>query len=227
MPSNNVGPTSRRITMKERIPFYLGAIAVIACVMLMRWGCGRDTTDFTATDDTSQILAHIDALASRGNPADVNVLTNFTTHSDERVVLAAIYALGTIGDSTAVDVLSDLATQVSIPDIRSAAADALARAGNSSSTAQLIEMIKHDQDARVRAGAARGLARRASPENNESVPVFFAALRDPAPDVRAWAIRGIRRVSVIRVLYDPAKPPEQQESQIQTIEEMLRKMGHL
>jgi hypothetical protein len=109
---------------------------------------------------------------------------------------------------------------------RAAAAAALGRM-ETGDPATLVATLSSERDAKVRAAAARGLARYSSTERRDALPALVAALRDPDPEVRRWAIRGIHRVSVQRFFFEPDKPPAQQEARIAFIKRRLRQLGLL
>lgn len=176
--------------------------------------------------DTDQLLGRIDEVRREGSPAESQVLVPLTQHPDAGVARAAMDALAEIDPDTARPVLERQLRQSQTAQRRAAAAAALGRvkAGN---PATLVTTLTSERDSEVRAAAARGLARYSGPERREALPALVAALRDPDPKVRRWAIRGIHRVSVQRFFFEPNKPPGEQEARIAFIERRLRALGLL
>jgi HEAT repeat protein len=175
---------------------------------------------------THQLLGRIDEIRRSEHAADSPVLVPLTEHQDPAVARAAMDALAEIDPDTARNVLERQLRESQSTQRRAAAAAALGRvkAGN---PATLVATLASERDGEVRAAAARGLARYSGPERRDALPALVAALRDPDPKVRRWAIRGIHRVSVQRFFFEPNKPPGEQEARIAFIERRLRVLGLL
>jgi len=183
-------------------------------------GCGSSKGG-QGEGDVDELLAEIEAQRQRGARADVKRLNALAENSHERVSAAAISALGQSGTTEGDQHLAEILRGGADAEARANAAVALG-ANPSADPQTITPYLAQGNDPVVRAGAAQGLARWSSPQRREALPTLVAALDDPDPKVRAWAIRGIHRISVKRFLYDPAQPPQTQRQQIDYIKRRLR-----
>lgn len=207
--------------MNRRYIIYAVAAAALLTLIVARWSCRRGLVA-PQGNSIEALLAQIDVMRQNQSSADVDRLLELTGHESQRVALAAVYALGHFKSAAARDALKNVFETTTNPAVRAAAADAL---GQSASDPQaLIEILQSHPDPKARMGAARGLARYSTPQRRDALPALVKALRDPHPDVRAWAIRGVYRSSIKRFLYDPKTPPEKQTRQIEYIERRLREL---
>ena len=76
------------------------------------------------------------------------------------------------------------------------------------------------EDPQMRAGAARGLARR---RDKTALKELVEALEDPDARVRLWAITAIGRTTAFRFKFDAFAPPAKQQNEIRFIKDTLRR----
>lgn len=212
--------------MKRRLQILLLVAALLLVVVGVRLGCSGRGSSGPLPENTDALLGRIDEIRRQGSAAEGQVLVPLTEHPDAAVARAAMDALAEIDPTTARDVLNRHLRQSQSTERQAAAAGALGRV-TEGDAATLVATLRSEPDAEVRAAAARGLARYSGPERRGALPALVAALRDPNPEVRRWAIRGIHRVSVQRFFFEPDKPPEEQEQHIRFIEQRLRGLGLL
>ncbi|MHC4177645.1 MAG: HEAT repeat domain-containing protein [Planctomycetota bacterium] len=212
--------------MNRRLQVLLLLAALLLVVAGVYFGWVRRGSSGPLPKDPKQLLGKIDQLRRQGRAADGRVLVPLTEHSHAGVSRAAMDALADIDPDTARGVLERQLRESQSAQRRADAAAALGRV-KIGRPDTLMSTLSSERDGKVRAGAARGLAQYSSTERRDALPALVAALRDPDPEVRRWAIRGIHRVSVQRFAFEPNKPPGQQEARIAFIKQRLRKLGLL
>jgi hypothetical protein len=208
--------------MNRRLPIYLILIVVLLGLAGLRYGC-RGGPAVVQGDSVDARLAEIHAIRQGKDPADTEQLLDLSRHQDQRVSRAAIYALASFEGSAPKESLHEVLRNGPTPDARAAAAIALGQREDNPRT--LIAVLSSERDPQVRAGAAQGLAHYCNPDRRDALPALMKGLRDPDPEVRAWAIRAIHKVSIKRFLYEPDKDPREQQDRIAYIEQRLRQLN--
>lgn len=212
--------------MIRRYQIYVLLAGLLLVGLVFRWGCSRQRDQIPAGDSLEALLAEIEILGRRQDSENVPRFVELAAHENKRIMRAAIYALGDNDSPQAAAALRTLLNEADNPEVRAAAAEALGQ-GSTTDPGQLIKILNSEDDPLARLGAARGLARWSSPKRTAALPALVKALEDTDPRVRAWAIRGVHRVSIQRFLYQADKPPALQQDRIQYIQHRLRERGLL
>ncbi|MBN1642454.1 MAG: HEAT repeat domain-containing protein [Anaerolineae bacterium] len=147
--------------------------------------------------------AAADALVRWRDPAAVEPLVRSLGEGDETTRLAVVDVLGEMGGEQAIEALIGAMTRDTSPQVRLAAAQALAAAchtsagptgtraqawvGSQRMTEALADALAQGEPARVRFVCAEALAL----AGEVAVPPLIAALQDPDPSVRARAAQSL------------------------------------
>ena len=195
-------------------------MAAAAATVAWRVGAfGKSAASLANSPEVEDRRAAIEALAkSRGSSAS-QLLSTLASDKDTGTALMAVSALGEQQTAENRDVLNHIISDKSLqPAARSEAASTLGKFKDAD-PAVLTRVLTAEENPEVRAGAAKGLARLEMPS---TIPQLSAALEDPSPEVRRWAITAIHRMIVRRFPYDAAKPPETQQDVIKRIRDYLK-----
>jgi len=92
----------------------------------------------------------------------------------------------------------------------------------------LINMLVKDSAPAARAGAARGLGRRAKiPDawggnaKPDAIKQLYRSLYDDSPEVRQWAITAVGKITALRFDYDANVSPARQRAKLAKIRSTL------
>ena len=203
-----------------------GVISVVA-VLVIVWQVGvfgDSASALARSADPNERRAAIELLRKRGDSGASDMLSKLANDSDPWTARYAVRALGDHQTGTNQKLLTRMVTDNGLS--KAARSEAAATLGKfkDADPEVLTRALAPDQDAEVRAGAAKGLARLEMPK---TIPQLSAALEDPSPEVRLWAITAIHRMIVRTYPYDARKPPETQKEVIDRIREYLKKCGVL
>ena len=203
-----------------------GVISVVA-VLVIVWQIGvfgDSASALARSADPNERRAAIELLRKRGDSGASDMLSKLANDSDPWTARYAVRALGDHQTGTNQKLLTRMVTDNGLS--KAARSEAAATLGKfkDADPEVLTRALAPDQDAEVRAGAAKGLARLEMPK---TIPQLSAALEDPSPEVRLWAITAIHRMIVRTYPYDARKPPETQKEVIDRIREYLKKCGVL
>ncbi len=212
--------------MNERVKWGIaGALLLFAIVILLRamFG-GPDVDELAASDDDKDRLRAVLILQERESDAP-ELLGRLAGDPVPHVAMQAVTAMGRHRTVDHRKKLRELIETVRDPEVRGAAAAALGHYENTS-VSELQALMREGEHPDVRAGAAKGLARKAKHDRRSTIPALLTALRDHDPGVRIWAITGIYNVSGHQFPgYDAAKDPREMVHVIQFIENKLREKG--
>ena len=141
------------------------------------------------------VAAAAEFLGLSGSPQAQTVLIDLTRHADERVREAALLGLAEIGgrevSRPAMPALKDESVLV-----RTAAARAIAAAGDAGATTVLVRRLEQEKDEGVLAALLKAIGQLGSPEALEVLARFAEPGGRPrrTPYVRAAAIEGLARL---------------------------------
>ena len=212
---------------RNKTAWIVAGVVGLATLVTLVWQLGifGDSTDALAASTSREDRQKaIRKLAESGSSDAAEKLTKLASHSDP---WTARYAVRAMGDRPSDENRRALTGILANREISAAArSEAAATLGKfkQADPVVLVRSLTADESPEVRAGAAKGLARLEKPS---TIPQLSAALEDPSPQVRMWAITAIHKMIVRRYPYDPAKPPQQQQEVIGRIREYLRKCGVL
>ncbi len=193
----------------------LALVAVSAALYVSR----SDPRDLANSDDPGDRKRAARALAESGSEADREKLEQLVSDPDPWV---GRYAVRGLEDPTKLRrILSDKSLHGAV---RGEAAAQLGKKGGDAEALTRVLDPGGEPEAKVRAGAAKGLGFARDPE---AIPQLVEALEDPDREVRIWAITAIHRMIARRFPFDASKPPGTQRAEIRRIEEYLRKAGAL
>ncbi|MDP6636126.1 MAG: HEAT repeat domain-containing protein [Phycisphaerae bacterium] len=188
----------------------LGAVAVVY------W---PDSGDPDSPDPDKRLQA-ITELSGQADAEAVKTLVRLTRDSEPRVAIAAVKAIGAAPKTSHAPLQRILARPDNSPPVRAEAVAALGKCPKKNvPVTVLTKVLKSDPDPQVRAGAARGLARR---RDKVAIGELVEALEDPDARVRLWAVTAIGRTTALRFDYDAWTEPEKQQKKIRIIKETLR-----
>jgi HEAT repeat protein len=195
----------------------LALAGIVAAWQVGAFGTSASTLARSANPEDRQ--AAIAALAKTRGQAASKMLTTLAADKDPGTAILAVRALGDQQAPENRDVLNRIIADKGLPKlIRSEAAYTMGTFKDAD-PAVLTNTLATDADPEVRAGAAKGLAKLEMPS---TIPQLSAALEDPSPEVRRWAITAIHRMVVRTFPYDADKPPETQQDIIKRIRDYLR-----
>ena len=197
-----------------------GLVALVVVLVVITIVCWPDGGDPNSPDPAMRMQA-ITRLSGRTDTESVTTLIRLTGDPKPHVAIAAVKAIGDAPKSSHVPLQKILARPDTSPPVRAEVAAALGNCPKANvKITVLTEILAQDADPQVRAGAARGLARR---RDKAALKELVAALEDPDARVRLWAVTAIGRTTALRFVYDARVPPEQQRDKIRIIKETLRK----
>ncbi len=185
-----------------------GVLMGIAALLFLRllFG-GDDIDDLAASEDADERLLALDKAHNREDEAAAEVLTQLASDPDPRVASRALKTMGHKRDPRHVATLRKQLVDKTRPvEVRAAAAASLGRYDQTQPT-ELTGMLRAEKDAKVRAGAAQGLAFMSRSRKTEIIPDLYKALSDPDPAVRNWAITGISKMTGHRFEFDAKDKP--------------------
>lgn len=203
--------TTRHIFVAAVIAALLVAVVIVYCP-----GGGDPNSS-----DPQKRLAAVAELRGKTDQASLEVLRRLSDDSEPRVAVAAVNAISSDSGKSSRILKEILAGSPSGP-ARGAAAAALGRCKDVDGG--ILADALTDKDPIVRAGAAKGLARR---REGAALPEVVAALEDPDARVRLWAITAVARTTALRFDYDAATDPRRQRDKIKFIRETLRRRSGL
>jgi plasmid stability protein len=198
-----------------------GAILAMTLVIVVwRAGAfGTSTASLARSDKPEDRQAAIEALAKSRSSTATEALSALAADKNPVTAMMAVRALAEQQTPENQTVLKRIITDKQLkPAIRSEAAYNIGKFKDAD-PAVLTQTLASDENPDVRAGAAKGLARLEMPS---TIPQLSAALEDPSPEVRRWAITAIHRMIVRRFPYDADKPPETQQDTIKRIRDYLK-----
>lgn len=207
---------------KSKTAWIVAAAILALAAVVAAWHAGAlgpSAGNLARSDRPEDRQAAIAALATAGSADASETLAALAADKDPATATLAVRALGERQTDRNHDALKRIITDKSLPPaVRSEAAYTIG-SFTKADPAVLTNALAAEQEPEVRAGAAKGLAKLEMPS---TIPQLSAALEDPAPEVRRWAITAIHRMIVRRFPYDAAKPPEAQQDVIKRIRDYLR-----
>jgi len=200
----------------RQIAGLVALVVVLAVIVIVYWSGGGDPN----SPDPAMRIQAITRLSGRTDAESVNTLIRLTGDPKPHVAIAAVKAIAAAPKSSHVPLQKILARPDTSPPVRAEVVAALGKCPKTHvKVTVLTEILVRDTDPQVRAGAARGLARR---RDKTAMKELVAALEDPDARVRLWAVTAIGRTTALRFDYDARVPPEQQQDKIRIIKETLR-----
>ena len=192
-------------------------VVMLVAVVIVYWPGGGDPN----SPDPEKRLEAITQLSGHADEESVSTLIRLSRDSEPRVAIAAVKAIGAAPKSSHVPLQRILARPDNSPPVRAEVFAALGKCPKANvKVTVLTEALTTAKDPQVRAGAARGLARR---RDRVALKELVAALeKDPDARVRLQAVTAISRTTALRFDYDAWTPPEQQRDKIRIIKETLR-----
>ncbi len=194
----------------------VGAILVAASAAGLLWPKSGDPTSSEAAQRTDAARA----LAGRSDEAAIEQLSQLANDSEPRVARAAVRAMARAKEPANQQAISRIVSEAKNPAARGEAAAALAEF-ESVPTGRLTSLlaISGKNNAQVRAGAAKGLAKRC---DRNAIWPLFKLLSDPDEYVRFWAITAISKTTCQRYEYNAKRAPENQREKIAAIGRKLK-----
>jgi HEAT repeat protein len=190
-------------------------VVMLVAVVIVYWPGGDPNSP-----DPEKRLEAIIQLSGSTDEESVSTLIRLARDPEPHVAIAAVKAIGAAPKSSHVALQRILARPDNSPPVRAEAVAALGKCPKTNvEVTVLTKVLATDTDPQVRAGAARGLARR---RDGTAMKELVAALEDPDARVRLWAVTAISRTTALRFDYDARIPPEQQQDKIRIIKETLR-----
>ena len=212
---------------RSKTAWVVAGVIFVAAILVIAWHAGAfgdSTSALARSADPNDRRAAIEQLRKSGSSAASKTLSSLASDSDPWTARYAVRALGDHQNVKNRDLLTRMVTDKGLS--KAARSEAAATLGKfkDADPAVLTRALVDDQDAEVRAGAAKGLARLEMPK---TIPQLSKALEDPSPEVRLWAITAIHRMIVRTYPYDARKPPETQQEVIERIRKYLKQCGVL
>lgn len=212
---------------RTKAAWIVAGVILAATVSVIIWQFdlfGDSASALANSADPNDRRAAVEQLSKRGDAGASELLSRLSKDSDPWTARYAVRALGEHQTGTNQKLLTRMVADTDLSTAaRSEAAATLGKFKNADPEV-LTRALIAEEDAEVRAGAAKGLARLEMPK---TIPQLSAALEDPSPEVRLWAITAIHRMIVRTYPYDPDKPPGAQQEVIQRIREYLKAAGVL
>ena len=193
-------------------------VVVLIAIVIVIWPSGGDPN----SSDPEQRLKAIAKLSGNADDESIQTLVDLAADPEPNVATAAVKAIGMFPKLSPAPLRKILARPDISPAARGEAAAAIGKCPKASvEVTVLTEILASKTEApQVRAGAARGLARRL---DKMALKELVEALEDPDPRVRLWAITAIGRSTAFRFKFDAFAPPARQQNEIRVIKETLRK----
>jgi HEAT repeat protein len=209
----------------------LAAIGLLGCVAVAAWALtsqgGQLDSSVGGSESPTREADKLGEQTKQGNKEARVRLVELTTSPNTDVALAAVRNLGLQKTEEARTALEDVLTDRGRDErVRSAAAATLGKF-KGGDPEPLTRVLEKEPSARVRRGAARGLAAWSGENATEAIPALYRALRDPDPTVRQWGYSGLRRATGLVFIYDPKEDPRTQGARLGTIRSQLSKLGYL
>ncbi|HUU22753.1 MAG TPA: HEAT repeat domain-containing protein [Phycisphaerae bacterium] len=175
--------------------------ALLVCLVLM-WTTDPDrkAARLARSDDPDDRIQAVEMLRGSGGDDARETLAALAKDKSLKVSLAAAAALGASQDESFVGPLRGLVAGAGDPKVRGRAAAGLGRY-KSSTTDELVKLLRGDKDAPVRAGAAEGLSQKRDKAAIE--PLLLAMADDPDLAVRKWAAEALYKTVGMRSFYNP------------------------
>ncbi len=208
--------------VKKIIAGVLGLIAVVVLVIRIS-SSGGPEYDINSADPVERLAAVEDYRRDQSDASREVLIRVAESDKDIRVKISSIKAMRHNRGESTEQALRRMAREEPNARVRGEALAALSEYKNFPTT-QLINALKTEPAPEVRMGAAKGLAQRA---DRSSAPDLFRALGDPDPQVRSWAITGIRHITKAGFLFNPEKEPNEQVDVINQIGNYLRRNGYM
>ncbi len=201
------------------------SVAAIVVVIWQMGAFGDSTANLADSAKVEDRRAAVEQLGKQDDDDASKLLSKLAKDADPWTARYAVRALGGHQNPTNQKLLTRMVADKGLSKAaRSEAAATLGKFKKADPVVLTRTLADKDEDAEVRAGAAKGLARLEMPK---TIPQLSAALEDPSPEVRLWAITAIHRMIVRSYPYDARKPPESQREVIQKIRDYLKKCGVL
>jgi HEAT repeat protein len=200
-------------------------VLVIGALSIGAWclgGVGKPDPDKLAqSSEAPNRVQSVEILRTRSDEETGQKLFRMTGDKDTRVAMAAVWALTQRRRPEERKLVEQvLADTQRHSRVRAEAATGMGlfkqtSADQQASSVILVQALSSEKDARVRAGAAKGLM---ALRDLTSVAALAKALEDPDEHVRNWAIGALNKMMVRRFPYDPKVAPEDQRKVIAEIQ---------
>lgn len=212
--------------MSQRTKWIISSVliffAVVFAVRAM-WG-GEDIDELADSKDENDRLQAV-LILQQDQSDSAEMLGRLAGDSSPQVAMQAITAMGRHRTNGHRRKLTQIIGAERNPAVKGAAAAAIGHY-KETTVGELTQLMGRSENRQVRVGAAKGLARLARHNRKTTGPALVAALRDPDPEVRIWAITGIYHLCSHKFPgYDAAKDPRDQAGVISFIERELREKG--
>jgi len=201
-------------------PIHVAGLIAVAVLLIsvvsVYWPGGEDPD----SPDPAVRVKVIAELSGKTDPESVKTLVRLSRDSKPYVAIAAVKAIGAAPKKSHKPLRKILDTPEYSPPVRAEAVAALGKCPKANvPVTVLTKVLASDADPQVRAGAARGLARR---RDKLALKDLVDALEDPDPRVRLWSVTAISRTTALRFDYDASVSPDRQRKEIDTIKQTLR-----
>jgi HEAT repeat protein len=202
----------------------LAGAGLLVCLAAVAWTFMGDREPLETSEAPED---RIDRIGKEKSETSRKQLIELTANPDRNTALSAVRNLGLQGDEESRKSLEVvLADPDRDPRVRSAAAATLGRF-ETMDPKPLARILANEENVHVRRGAARGLMKWTSTENNQAIPDLYDALSDPDVHVREAAATALRKATLILFMFDPRKDPRTQGKELSDIRRFLREKGHL
>jgi len=213
---------------KTKTAWIVAGVILVAFIVVILWQMGAFGSSSEGLANSAKVedrRAAVEQLGKRDDDGASELLSKLAKDTDPWTARYAVRALGGHRSDTNQKLLTRMVTDKALSKAtRSEAAATLGKFKKADPVVLTRTLVDENEDPEVRAGAAKGLARLEMPK---TIPQLSAALEDPSPEVRLWAITAIHRMIVRTYPYDARKPPDTQKEVIQRIREYLKKSGVL
>jgi len=212
--------------MQRKHWLFIGILGVVGVVLVLCVPLSDDST----SDDPAKRKEAAAELKGRSDEASLRTLHRLSQDADVGVARAAVSAIRG-GESEKYEpnrrLLTRIATEAKNGKVRGVAAAALGDFAEAP-VGVLVDVLRTDDAPSARAGAARGLARRAKlPEawgadgRSDAIRQLYKSLYDDDPEVRGWAITAISKITALRFNYDARVAPAKQQKELAKIRKAL------